>query len=63
MIGELVSKSNLGITVDATSVSAVAGELINLINDGISCSDGNLKRIAEENSLTSFLSTIDHAIR
>lgn len=63
MIGELVSKSNLGITVDATSVSAVAGELINLINNGISCSDGNLKRIAEENSLTSFLSTIDHAIR
>ena len=63
MIGELVSKHNVGITVDATSVSEVANELNAIINNGISYSEDNLKQLAEENSLNSFLSTIDQAIR
>jgi glycosyltransferase involved in cell wall biosynthesis len=63
MIGELVSKNNLGITVDATSVRLVAGELTKVIENGISFSEDHLKRLAEENSLSSFLSTIDQAIR
>lgn len=63
MIGELVSKNNVGITVDATSVSEVANELNAIIKNGISYSEDNLKQLAEENSLNSFLSTIDQAIR
>ena len=63
MIGELVSKHNVGVTVDATSVSEVASELNAIINNGISYSEDNLKQLAEENSLNSFLSTIDQAIR
>jgi glycosyltransferase involved in cell wall biosynthesis len=63
MIGELVSKHNVGVTVDATSVSEVANELKAIINNGISYSEDNLKQLAEENSLNSFLSTIDQAIR
>jgi glycosyltransferase involved in cell wall biosynthesis len=63
MIGELVSKHNVGVTVDATSVSEVANELNAIINNGISYSEDNLKQLAEENSLNSFLSTIDQAIR
>ena len=63
MIGELVSKNNVGITVDATSVSEVANELNAIIKNGISYSEDNLKQLAEENSLNSFLSTIDRAIR
>ena len=63
MIGELVSKHNVGITVDATSVSEVSNELKAIINNGISYSEDNLKQLAEENSLNSFLSTIDQAIR
>ena len=63
MIGELVSKNNVGITVDATSVSEVASELNAIINNGISYSEDNLKQLAEENSLNSFLSTLDQAIR
>jgi glycosyltransferase involved in cell wall biosynthesis len=63
MIGELVSKHNVGITVDATSVSEVSSELNAIIKNGISYSEDNLKQLAEENSLNSFLSTIDQAIR
>jgi glycosyltransferase involved in cell wall biosynthesis len=63
LIGELVSKHNVGITVDATSVSEVSNELKAIINNGISYSEDNLKQLAEENSLNSFLSTIDQAIR
>lgn len=63
MIGELVSRNNLGVTVDATSISEVAGELTKVIENGISYSEDQLKRVAEENSLASFLSTIDQAIR
>ena len=63
MIGELVSKHNVGITVDATSVSEVANELKAIIKNGISYSEDNLKQLAEENSLNSFLSTIDQAVR
>ena len=63
MIGELVSKHNVGVTVDATSVSEVANELNAIINNGITYSEDNLKQLAEENSLNSFLSTIDQAIR
>ena len=63
MIGELVSRNNVGVTVDATSVSEVANELNAIINNGISYSEDNLKQLAEENSLNSFLSTIDQAIR
>ena len=63
MIGELVSKHNVGVTVDATSVSEVANELKAIINNGISYSEDNLKQLAEENSLNSFLSTLDQAIR
>ncbi len=63
MIGELVSKNNLGVTVNATSVSEVASELNAIIKNGISYSEDNLKQLAEENSLNSFLSTIDQAIR
>ena len=63
MIGELVSKHNVGVTVDATSVSEVSNELKAIINNGISYSEDNLKQLAEENSLNSFLSTIDQAIR
>ncbi len=63
MIGELVSKHNLGVTVNATSVSEVASELNAIIKNGISYSEDNLKQLAEENSLNSFLSTIDQAIR
>ena len=63
MIGELVSKHNVGITVDATSVSEVSNELKAIINNGISYSEDNLKQLAEENSLNSFLSTLDQAIR
>jgi glycosyltransferase involved in cell wall biosynthesis len=63
MIGELVSKHNVGITVDATSVSEVSNELKAIINNGISYSEDNLKQLAEENSLNFFLSTIDQAIR
>ena len=63
MIGELVSRNNVGVTVDATSVSEVANELKAIINNGISYSEDNLKQLAEENSLNSFLSTIDQAIR
>ena len=63
MIGELVSKNNLGITVDATSVSEVANELNAIIKNGISYSEDNLKQLAEQNSLNSFLSTLDQAIR
>ena len=63
MIGELVSKHNVGITVDATSVSEVANELKAIIKNGISYSEDSLKQLAEENSLNSFLSTIDQAIR
>ena len=63
MIGELVSKNNLGITVDATSINEVAGDLTKIIQNGISYSKDNLKQLAEENSLYSFLSTIDQTIR
>ena len=63
MIGELVSKHNVGVTVDATSISEVSNELKAIINNGISYSEDNLKQLAEENSLNSFLSTIDQAIR
>ena len=63
MIGELVSKHNVGVTVDATSVSEVVNELNAIIINGISYSEDNLKQLAEENSLNSFLSTIDQAIR
>ena len=63
MIGELVSRNNVGVTVDATSVSEVSNELKAIINNGISYSEDNLKQLAEENSLNSFLSTIDQAIR
>lgn len=63
MIGELVSKNNVGITVDATSVSEVANELNAIIKNGISYSEDNLKQLAEQNSLNSFLSTLDQAIR
>jgi glycosyltransferase involved in cell wall biosynthesis len=63
MIGELVSRNNVGVTVDATSVSEVRNELNAMIQNGISYSEDNLKQLAEENSLNSFLSTIDQAIR
>jgi len=63
MIGELVSRNNLGITVDSTSISEVAGELTQVIENGISYSEDHLKQVGGENSLTSFLSTIDHTIR
>ena len=63
MIGELVSKNNVGITVDATSVSEVANELNAIIKNGISYSEDNLKQLAEQNSLNSFLSSLDQAIR
>ena len=63
MIGELVSKNNVGVTVDATSVSEVRNELNAMIQNGISYSEDNLKQLAEENSLNSFLFTIDQAIR
>ncbi len=63
MIGELVSKHNVGVTVNATSVSEVASELNAIIKNGISYSEDNLKQLAEENSLNSFLSTLDQAIR
>jgi glycosyltransferase involved in cell wall biosynthesis len=62
MIGALVLKNNVGLTVDATSVSEVAKELSKMIKNGISYSEDHLMRLAEENSLNSFLSTIDHAI-
>jgi glycosyltransferase involved in cell wall biosynthesis len=63
MIGALVSSNNLGLTVDATSVIEVSNELNAIIQHGISYSEDNLKQLAEENSLNSFLSTIDQAIR
>ena len=63
MIGELVSRNNLGLIVDATSINEVAGDLTKIIQNGISYSKDNLKQLAEENSLYSFLSTIDQAIR
>ena len=63
MIGELVSRNNVGVTVDATSVSEVSNELNAIIKNGITYSEDNLKQLAEENSLNSFLSTIDQAIR
>ena len=63
MIGELVSRNNVGVTVDATSVSEVRNELNAMIQNGISYSEDNLKQLAEENSLNSFLFTIDQAIR
>ena len=63
MIGELVSRNNVGVTVDATSVSEVSNELNAMIQNGITYSEDNLKQLAEENSLNSFLSTIDQAIR
>ncbi len=63
MIGSLVSINHMGITMDATSTSAVAHELAHVIDKGISYSAENLKRLAEENTLSSFLSTIDQAIR
>lgn len=62
MIGALVLKNNVGLTVDATLVSEVAKELSKTIKNGISYSEDHLMRLAEENSLNSFLSTIDHAI-
>jgi hypothetical protein len=63
MIGALVSSNNLGLTVDATSVIEVSNELNAIIQHGIYYSEDNLKQLAEENSLYSFLSTIDQAIR
>ena len=63
MIGALVSRNNVGVTVDATSVSEVRNELNAMIQYAISYSEDNLKQLAEENSLNSFLSTIDQAIR
>jgi glycosyltransferase involved in cell wall biosynthesis len=63
MIGALVSRNNVGVTVDATSVSEVRNELNAMIQYAISYSEDNLKQLAEENSLKSFLSTIDQAIR
>ena len=63
MIGELVSRNNVGVTVDATSVSEVRNELNAMIQNGITYSEDNLKQLAEENSLNSFLFTIDQAIR
>ena len=63
MIGELVSRNNLGVTLDATSVIEVSNELNAIIQHGISYSKDNLKQLAEENSLYSFLSTIDQTIR
>jgi len=63
MIGELVSRNKVGVTVDATSINEVASELTKIIQNGISYSEDQLKRVAEENSLYSFLSTIDQAIR
>jgi len=63
MIGALVSRNNVGVNVDATSVSEVSNELNAIIKNGITYSEDNLKQLAEENSLNSFLSTIDQAIR
>jgi glycosyltransferase involved in cell wall biosynthesis len=63
MIGSLVSSNHVGLTVDATSVNDVAGELATIIENGISFSEDNLSRLAEDNSLSSFLSTIDQVIR
>jgi glycosyltransferase involved in cell wall biosynthesis len=63
MIGELVSRNKVGVTVDANSVSEVRNELNAMIQNGITYSEDNLKQLAEENSLNSFLSTIDQAIR
>ena len=63
MIGELVSRNKVGVTVDATSVSEVRNKLNAMIQNGITYSEDNLKQLAEENSLNSFLSTIDQAIR
>ena len=63
MIGSLVAANHVGLTMDAKSVSAVASELSHVIDKGISYSEENLMRLAEENSLSSFLATIDQAIR
>jgi glycosyltransferase involved in cell wall biosynthesis len=63
VIGEIVKRNNLGLTVDATSINEVAVELTKMIENGISYSEDHLKRVAKENSLPSFLSTIDQAIR
>jgi hypothetical protein len=41
----------------------VANELNGIIENGIFYSEDNLKQLAEENSLSSFLATIDQAIR
>ncbi len=62
MIGEMVTEHKLGLVVDATSATAVATGLVKMLTHGFSFSPINAQKIAEENSVDAFTSTIAKAL-
>ena len=62
VIGEMVAEHKLGLVVDATSATAVATGLSKMLTDGFSFSPSNAQKIAEENSVDAFTSTIANAL-
>ena len=62
MIGEMVRQHDLGVTVDATSSTAVAAGLSSILTEGISFSPSNARKIAVENSVEAFTATIGQAL-
>ena len=62
MIGEMVAHYELGLTLDATSSTAVAAGLEKILANKISFSANNAQKIAAENSVEAFTSTIAQAL-
>jgi hypothetical protein len=62
MIGEMVRQHALGLALDATSDAAVAVGLSRILSEGISFSAINAQKIAAENSVDAFNTTISQAL-
>ena len=62
MIGEMVRQHALGLALDATSDAAVAVGLSRILSEGISFSAINAQKIAVENSVDAFNTTISQAL-
>ena len=62
MIGEMLTQHELGLTVDATSSTAVAAGLKTILENKIPFSANNAQKIAAENSVEAFTSTIAQAL-
>jgi hypothetical protein len=58
----MVTEHKLGLVVDATSATAVAAGLLKILAHGFSFSPSNAQKIAEENSVDAFTSTIANAL-